>query len=229
MITGTDHECDRRPIRSRKMRVWIDAARWLARRGVSANTVSVVGMIAGLGAGAALAATGLVRGLELLWVRVLWILGGGLVQLRLLCNMLDGMVAMETGTPSPVGELYNEVPDRVSDMAVLIGLGYAASSRPELGYLAAALAVFVAYIRGAVRVAGGPSDFRGPMAKQQRMFVVTVLAAYMGLAPGSWQAAEWRGWTAPRAVLALICIGCAITVIRRLARASGILRSRSNA
>jgi phosphatidylglycerophosphate synthase len=39
--------------------------------------------------------------------------------------MLDGMVALASCRDSKVGELYNEVPDRVSDAAVFIGVGYA--------------------------------------------------------------------------------------------------------
>jgi phosphatidylglycerophosphate synthase len=52
------------------------------------------------------------------------------------------MVAIEAGTASPVGELYNEVPDRVSDTATLIGAGYAVGGHPTLGYVAACLALF---------------------------------------------------------------------------------------
>jgi phosphatidylglycerophosphate synthase len=80
------------------------------------------------------------------------------VQLRLLANMFDGMVAIETGRTSAVGELYNEVPDRVSDTAVLVGAGYAAGGCPVLGYVAALLAVFIAYVRAQGRVAGASQE-----------------------------------------------------------------------
>ena len=48
--------------------------------------------------------------------------------LSLLANLLDGMVAMGRGVASPVGELFNEVADRVSDTAILLGLGWAAGN-----------------------------------------------------------------------------------------------------
>jgi phosphatidylglycerophosphate synthase len=198
-------------------------ARALARWGITANTISIFGMLACIWAGACFAATGIADARTARW---LWVSAGVLVQLRLICNMLDGMVAMERGETSAVGELYNEIPDRVSDMAALIGLGYAAGSNPRLGYLAAGLAVFVAYVRAAARSAGAPSDFRGPMAKQQRMFLVTVVAAFMGFAPEAWTLATWRGLTVPGMVLLVICAGCVITAIRRIVRASGILRAR---
>ncbi len=177
-----------------------------------------------MGAGVALALTSHTEG----WtMRGLWVGGAMLIQLRLVCNMLDGMVAIERGIASPVGELYNEIPDRVSDMAALIGLGYAASSSVPLGFLAAALAVFVAYVRAMGKAAGAPNDFRGPMAKQQRMFLTTLAALFMGLAPNAWKQPLWNWWSVPSIILVVICIGCVITAIRRILRAAGMLRSRT--
>ena len=42
------------------------------------------------------------------------LVGAGLILLRLLANMLDGMVADESGEGGPLGSLYNEIPDRIS-------------------------------------------------------------------------------------------------------------------
>jgi phosphatidylglycerophosphate synthase len=223
MPERTTPNADRRPIRSRNLRIWIALARVLSRWGVSANAISIFGMLACVWAGACLAATGIADGPT---ARALWIGAALIIQLRLLCNMLDGMVAIERGIASPVGELYNEIPDRISDMAALIGLGYAAGSNASLGFLAALLAVFVAYVRAAARAAGAPNDFRGPMAKQQRMFVVTLVSAFTGLAPVAWGNAAWHGWTLPAAALLLICVGCILTAIRRIIRASGTLGAR---
>src|SRR5271167_4983153 len=60
------------------------------------------------------------------------------VQLRLLCNLLDGMVAIEGGKSTATGALFNEVPDRLADPLFLVPLGYA-SGYPWLGWLAALL------------------------------------------------------------------------------------------
>ena len=57
--------------------------------------------------------------------RIFWLVAALGAQLRLTANMLDGMVALASGRDSKVGELYNEVLDRVSDAAVFIGVGYA--------------------------------------------------------------------------------------------------------
>jgi phosphatidylglycerophosphate synthase len=98
------------------------------------------------------------------------------IQLRLLCNLLDGMVAIEGGRRSPVGEIYNDLPDRVSDALILLAAGYALSwpaHSVELGWAASLLAVMTAYVRVLGGACGLPQDFGGPMAKPQRMAILT--------------------------------------------------------
>jgi phosphatidylglycerophosphate synthase len=148
------------------------------------------------------------------------------VQLRLLANMFDGMVAIETGKASPTGALYNEVPDRVSDAAMFIGAGYALGGLPALGYLAACMAVFLAYLRAQGRVAGAPQEFCGPMAKPQRAFVMTLLSVYCAAAPAAWQTGLLvGGWGTVAWVLLLIIVGELWTVGRRLRRIARALRN----
>jgi phosphatidylglycerophosphate synthase len=162
---------------------------------------------------------------------MLWLAGAVLVQLRLAANMFDGMVALETGKASPVGELFNEIPDRISDAAALIGLGYAAGGSPAFGYIATALAIFTAYVRAQGKAAGAHSEFCGPMAKPQRMFIVTVAALFMALAPAGWQVRfgpDARGghWGIAAAALMIISAGCIVTSARRLARIARTLREK---
>lgn len=94
------------------------------------------------------------------------------VQLRLLCNLLDGMVAIEGGRSSSVGGLFNEIPDRVADTLFLVAWGYACGL-PWLGWAAALAAACTAYIRTLGGSLGLEQDFRGPMAKQHRMAALT--------------------------------------------------------
>ena len=164
---------ERRPIASRERKVFQRLAAWLARMGVSANGISIAGMLSGVIAGILFAITPTED-----WRVLCFLAAAACIQLRLLANMLDGMVALATYTASPVGELYNEVPDRVSDTAICIGAGYAVGSWPVLGYLAACVALLVAYVRAQGKVAGAHQEFCGPMAKQQRMFVLTAAAVY---------------------------------------------------
>jgi phosphatidylglycerophosphate synthase len=90
----------------------------------------------------------------------------------LLCNLLDGIVAVENGKQTALGVVYNELPDRVSDSLLLIALGYA-SEIPWLGWLAALLAALTAYVRVFGGALGFEQNFRGPMAKQHRMALLT--------------------------------------------------------
>src|SRR4029079_15179225 len=135
---------ERRPIQSRDTRWARAVTQFLVRVGASPNGISLFGMLAATGAGIAFFATSHTEGLA---QRGLWLIGAAFCQVRLLCNLFDGMVAVARKTASLTGELYNEVPDRVSDAAVFIGLGYAASGQLEFGYLAALISVFVAYVR----------------------------------------------------------------------------------
>lgn len=177
---------------------------------MSANGVSVAGMIAGMAAGASLAATAHLDGVP---QRLAWLAAGLLVLVRLLANMLDGMVAIGSGTSSAVGELYNEVPDRVSDSAALIGLGFAAGGEPILGFLATLAAVFTAYVRTLGKGAGAGQDFVGPFAKQQRMACVIGCAAYCAFTPANWAIPGL-----PAIVLAVVAVGSLFTALRRLRR-----------
>ncbi|HOE97296.1 MAG TPA: CDP-alcohol phosphatidyltransferase family protein [Candidatus Sumerlaeota bacterium] len=214
---------DRRPLKTRDKAASHAVAGWLAARGVTPNAISWSSLVFGIAAGAAFAATAhLPEG-----ARLLWFLGALCVQLRLAANMLDGMVAVATGAASPLGELFNEIPDRVTDAATLVGLGYAAMSDPTLGWGAACLAVFIAYVRAEGKVAGAHSEFCGPMAKPHRMAAVTVGALYLALAPAAWQPVlAATGWGVPALVLALILLGGVVTVYRRLARITAVLKGK---
>src|SRR6476646_3599142 len=211
---------DRRPIATRN-RKWAQAATaWLAARNVSPNAISIVGMCACIIGGIALGLTSVSD------YRILWLIAAGGAQLRLTGNMLDGMVALASGRDSKVGELYNEIPDRVSDAAVLIGEGFAWGGNIALGYIATILAIFTAYVRAAGKIAGAPNEFCGPMAKQHRMLVITVACVYSAVVPRSWQIFHFANLDIGVMALALslTIAGCLVTVFRRLQRISRALR-----
>ena len=141
------------------------------------------------------------------------------IQCRLLANLFDGMVAVESGQSSKLGELYNEIPDRIADALILIGAGYAVGGQPIPGFLAAALAIFVAYIRVIGNSVGARDLFLGPMAKPHRMATMTVALLYAAAVPGAWpggidSVAETGVVTI---ALWLIVAGCIVTSARRIA------------
>ena len=146
------------------------------------------------------------------------------VALRSICNMIDGMVAVEGGKATPSGPLFNEFPDRISDALFFVGAGVASASQPwgeHLGWLAALLAVTTAYARSLGAATGAGDDFRGPMAKPTRM---AILAVACGAA-----AVESVLDTPPvslRIGLAIVCVGCVVTIARRLRWAAKALEAK---
>ncbi len=216
---ATEH-IDRRPIATRNRKWAQDATAWLTSRNISPNAISVAGMCACIIGGVALGLTSIVD------YRILWLIGALGAQLRLTANMLDGMVAIASSRTSKAGELYNEVPDRISDAAVFIGAGFAWGGNVALGYIATILAIFTAYVRAAGKIAGAPNEFCGPMAKQHRMLVITLICVYVAITPRSWQIITFDDWQAGLMTigLAVIVVGCLITVIRRLSRITHALK-----
>ncbi|MGZ6027425.1 MAG: CDP-alcohol phosphatidyltransferase family protein, partial [Caulobacteraceae bacterium] len=147
--------------------------------------------------------------------RAALLIGAGVcVQLRLVCNLMDGLVAVEHGRGGPYGPIWNELPDRFADVAFLLGAGYGAAVHlpwaSALGWSAAVLAVLTAYVRELGRGLGFPADFSGPMAKPQRMAVLTFACALAAAEP-LW---GWHGQVMT-AALGLITLGAAVTVLRR--------------
>jgi phosphatidylglycerophosphate synthase len=187
----TAQTCTRRPLRTRDRNWAIRLAQRLAEAGVSPNAISMASVVA-----AGLAAWALVAHA--------WLAAALLIQLRLLCNLLDGMVAVEGGRRSALGEIYNDLPDRISDGLILVAAGYAVVWL-TLGWLAALLSVMTAYVRVMGGACGLPQDFRGPMAKPHRMAVLTgaCLAAVLDV-------------RAIALALGVIVVGAAVTAARRV-------------
>ena len=202
---------DRRPLASRDTRWARRIAAALARSSITPNQISAVSIVF-----AALGAVGLVdaRPIPLVVAAIC-------VQLRLLCNLLDGMVAIEGGKQSAVGALYNEFPDRIADSLLLVALGYAAGV-PWLGWLAALLAALTAYVRATGGALGFAQDFRGPMAKPHRMAVLT-LACLAGAAEMHWNGTRYALLTAA----ILIAAGSALTCATRVVALARGLRERA--
>lgn len=207
----------RRPLKSRTTG-WAGAAtRLLLKTPITPNQISLLGVaFAGLGAWALVKATE-----STAWW---WLIAALCIQLRLLTNMLDGLVAVEGGRGHPTGALYNELPDRVEDIVLLVGAGYAASV-PELGWIVALLSVLCAYVRVTGASLALPADFRGPMAKPHRMAALTLGCV---VAFGFALAGDWKTTILSMlAILLIIGVGTIITIIRRTLRMHQLLSARA--
>jgi phosphatidylglycerophosphate synthase len=214
MPTMTDSLGVPRRVLATRRRGWARAlANGLATAGVRPNTVSIAGVLfAAACAGALLlsaARSGSARS-------TLLVVAAALVQLRLLSNLLDGMLAVEHGLKSAAGEIFNDLPDRVSDAFILIGVGYATPEWPAaslLGWSSALTALFTAYVRVLGGSIGATQQFVGPMAKQHRMFTVT-----LAMAIGCVEVLAGRPPMALPSALAIVTAGSIGTSIRRTAR-----------
>ncbi len=209
-----EENSSRRPLKVRSTE-WARAlATLLSKSGISPNTISALSVVAAALGAAAFIAAG--RG----WIDWTggWIAGALCIQARLICNLMDGMVAVEGGRKSPTGELWNEVPDRIADPLLLAGAGWAVGL-PWTGALAGWAAVMTAYVRAIGATLTGVQDFCGPFAKQQRMACLTFAALVTAADP------LWNGrGQVMQAALILIAAGTGITLLRRLLRLAAKLK-----
>ncbi len=200
---------NRRPARLRQNE-WVRAVSIrLIKAGMRPNQVSLAGVLAsGISA------------LCLIWVphsaaayQVLSLLVAAVfISLRGLCNLCDGLMAVEGGMKSKSGEVFNDLPDRFSDSILFVAAGYSTGSSlgHELGWAVALLAVLTAYIRVLGASAGGRSCFSGPMAKPQRMMVMAGACIMAGV-----EIFLGREPSAVTIALLVIILGSAVTILRR--------------
>lgn len=202
---------DRRPIAARATG-WARAlSASLAASAITPNQISVASIaFAGAGAAALLTLPG--------WPGLLLCALG--IQLRLVCNLVDGMVAMEGGKQTATGALYNEFPDRIADSLLIVALGYACGL-PWLGWTGALLAALTAYVRVSGGALGLAQDFRGPMAKQHRMAVMTA-GCLLTIAEGL----LWHSSHALAVAAAVIAAGSLLTCITRTGAIAAQLKGR---
>jgi phosphatidylglycerophosphate synthase len=205
---------DRRPVQARQTR-WAGAlARGLAKAGFRPNVISLLSVFF-----ATLSGLGLLLGSRspLSWHITLSLLASLGIELRLLANLMDGMVAIEGGFQTRAGAVYNELPDRLSDSVILVCAGFSVPGNPwwvwALGWAAALLAMLTAYVRVLGGASGVSQPFIGPMAKQQRMHLVVAGALFS-------MAEAILGWPARAMplVLGIIVLGAVLTVLLRVRR-----------
>jgi len=196
-------------------------AQWLAGHGISPNQISLLSVVNAGIAAMALVGAGWVEPFE---QGMLFLVAAVFIQLRLLCNLFDGMVAIEGGFRTKSGELWNEVPDRFSDALICVGAGYTIPASADvqwLGWLAAVLSVITAYIRALGGSVGASQAFDGPMAKPQRMAWLTAGCVVMAMF-------EFLGLkiNLMPPLLGLISMGCLVTIARRIRRIFNELESK---
>lgn len=218
----------RRPLKVRSSVISQSIAKWLSKKNVTPNQISIFGVIFALLSSLSLLSLPYVDGVYLL---VLPILAALFVQMRLLCNLFDGMVAVEGGKRTRSGELFNDIPDRIADPLILVSAGYSITIvgggfdwSIAAGWGAGLLAVLTAYVRTLSVSIGAPANFGGPMAKQHRMAIVTVACILT-----AFESLFWSQGYVLFTSLVIINVGCIFTVIKRTQAAYKYLETQSNA
>jgi phosphatidylglycerophosphate synthase len=218
----TDLE-NRRPLKVRDSGWAKDFAAQLAKSGTTPDTISGVSVLFALLGAVFMAFAGSLGPIPRALTMVI---AAACIQGRLICNLLDGMVAVEHGKGSTAGPIWNELPDRFSDALLLAGAGYMLFGLgwrigPSLGWVAAVLAVITAYVRELGRGLGLPADFTGPMAKPQRMAALTVGCGLSVIEP-AWSG----GGQMMLIVMSVIVVGTGWTIARRVGNLAKGLKAR---
>lgn len=226
--SNTPHGTDRRAIPQRSSTWAAKLADAMVAAKLTPNRVSVGSVVFAIIGGLGFLCSALVAtdGARVAWL----IVAAVCIPLRLLLNMLDGMLAVEKGLHTPTGDLFNEVPDRLADLVLLATAGYATLGiwttgsvdwGVVLGWSAATFAILTAYVRTLGAANGVGNFFDGPMAKPARMWVLVIASLASLLEP----LFDARGLLLAIA-LVVILLGSVLTVVMRLRRIAAALHAR---
>jgi CDP-diacylglycerol--glycerol-3-phosphate 3-phosphatidyltransferase len=148
----------------------------LAKRGVTANQVTVAAAAGSLAVGALTAA--LVRLPIIFLLMPFWLF------VRMALNAIDGMLAREHGQKSVLGAYLNELGDIVSDLALIVPFAWAMPSASGEVIVFAVLAVMVECAGLIGPLVGAGRRYDGPVGKSDRALALGALALCIGLGIG---------------------------------------------
>ena len=204
----------RRPIAAVFQRTGDVATRFCVRHGIHPDAISYLSIVAALIAAICFWKSGTRR----------WLLISAplFCYLRLWFNMLDGLVAFATGKASRRGEILNDLPDRISDIVIFVGVAHSGLMNPLIGYWAAIFAVLTSYVGLFGQALGVQRQFGGIMSKPWRMVALQAGASLtFFLAPQSSATFTVLDWTC-----LLVIAGCVETIVVRLKRITAALQDK---
>ena len=148
-------------------------ARGLSASRVSPNALTLIGLLPAVGAGLAFAG-GMVR------------LGGVLIAISGLFDLLDGLVARLGKMQTTFGALLDSTLDRFAEIAVFIGLAVLFRDTATLYGVMLALggSLVVSYVRA--RAEGLGSECEGGMLQRPERLIIILLGALMGIGFLKW-------------------------------------------
>lgn len=132
-----------------------------------------------------------------------------LVVLRLVLNLIDGNMARRTGKIHPRGELYNELGDRLADIAFLAPVAFLPGASPQIVLLGVLVGVMASYVGITARAAGGERIYRGILSKPGRMALLVTCSLWAFVA-GTADTAAWALFGP------VLLVGTALTLLERI-------------
>ncbi len=94
---------------------------------------------------------------------------------RTALNALDGLVARDLKVINKkFGEVLNEIIDRLSDLAIFLGIAFASYVNVYLAFTSIILILLNSYLAILSKAAGGKRRYEGIMGKADRMFWLSV-------------------------------------------------------
>lgn len=145
----------------------------------------------------------------------LWLVPPCLI-LRLLFNLLDGLVARGLGIADTFGEVKNEFGDRLADAAIFLGICFGGYADSRLAALAIVLILCVSYLGILGKAVGGMRIYRGVFGKGDRMISLAAFTFYPIL---TGDLASYNVY------LALAALAAVVTIFQRLGILYGYAKS----
>ena len=208
----------RRPIAAGFRRTAEAATRFCVREGIHPDTISYLSLVA-----AFIAAICFWKSGESRWLLIVAPL---FCYLRLWFNMLDGMVAVAAGKASRRGEILNDLPDRVSDVIIFVGVAHSGLMNLIFGYWAAIAAVFTAYVGLFGQALGVQREFGGIMSKPWRMVALHIGAWLEFVSCRSSESISLGGFAILDWTCLVVIAGCIQTMVVRLKRITTTLQNK---
>lgn len=188
--------------------------RFCVRHGIHPDAISYLSIVAALIAAICFWKSGASR-----WLLIIAPL---FCYLRLWFNMLDGLVAFAAGKASRHGEILNDLPDRISDIVIFVGVAHSGLMNSLIGYWAAIFAVLTSYVGLFGQALGVQRQFGGIMSKPWRMVALHGGAWLTFFLPSQSSATlTIFDWTC-----LVIIAGCVETIVVRLKRITAALQDK---
>jgi archaetidylinositol phosphate synthase len=155
------------------------------RAGLTPDAVSVLALLAAVGAAGSFTLAG--------ETRLAYLLGAVLVACNGVLDLLDGALARELDSSSEAGDLLDHVLDRYADIAVVVGLA-AGVDRFALGFAAVTGVLMTSYLGTQAQAVGLDRVYGGLLGRADRLVLVGVVATVAAFVGTTLQGLSLVGW-----------------------------------